>query len=499
MNNEKREQAKRYAIIAAICVFSTQFGVTIIAPLLGIFVSESENPYIASSLIFAAFTLVSMPLQIPSGILSDRFGRRKFIVAGLMLYAIASAMFMFFAQTSAQISAQTSAQISAQTLSQTPAKPLQLPQLHTHLSGLILARALQGAGAGLFFPAITALLTEKTSESEREDVFSIFNIGLGAGLTLGPIAGGYLTNTLGIASPFMLCIALAASSTALSLRFFTDSHDSRAADNSRKEGGKHHRNCDEEAHRDRTSDEKENPQAKQRTMMISCIIIFFGIGVAAIMSSVFSPFAKEYLNFSETFIGICLSAMLAVFSIMQHAFSMLLRVMEETHLAEFGIILCASGLAAIAFISDPPHIIAASLVIGAGLGAISLSTLTLASKAATQLHRFTTANGECGSGDYKSEDRNSGRDTPHRKEDRSGDYKSEDRNEKGDRNPERSVGGAMGVYYTMFYAGLGIIPLICGYISEIFSAKIVFLLYSAVLFAITPSLWLAGRTCSRSA
>ena len=395
------------AVIAAICVFSTQFGVTVVAPLLGMWVSAVEQPYVASALIFAAFTLVSTPLQIPAGKLSDKFGRKPFIVAGLLLYAVASALFPIFSPSD--------------TLTHAP---------FASLCGLILARALQGAGAGLFFPSITAFLTERTSEAERGEAFSIYNIGLGAGLALGPLAGGALTNSLNAIAPFVACVSLALFSAFLVLFLVQEEKLTEAG----AKRGKMSR---------KTSGKQKN------ALILACIVIFFGIGVAAIMSSMFSPYAKSKLNFSETLIGIFISAMLAVFAILQRVLSGISRKIGEVPLATLGVLLCASGLASLAFTANPQAIFLISFVLGAGLGAVSLSTLTLAS------------------------------------------YAAKDREGAGE-------GEIMGVYFTIFYAGLGTIPLVCGFLSEILGAERVFLLYALTLFALAPFILQAGRKLSLS-
>jgi MFS family permease len=78
--------------------------------------------------------------------------------------------------------------------------------------------------------------------------------------------------------------------------------------------------------------------------------------------------------------------------------------------------------------------------LGAGLGAISLGTLTLASKAA-------------GKG---------------------------------------QEGEVMGIYYTTFYASMGTIPIVCGALSDIFSVGLLFLGYAGLLCVLMFVVWLAG-------
>ena len=80
-----------------------------------------------------------------------------------------------------------------------------------------------------------------------------------------------------------------------------------------------------------------------------------------------------------------------------------------------------------------------SVFLGAGIGAILLGTLTLASNAAG----------------------------------------------------EGQEGEVMGIYYTTFYASLGSIPIVCGALSDIFSARLLFLGYAVLLLILMAVVWRA--------
>ena len=384
--------------IAAICVFSTQFGVTVIAtPLAWWVVERFETTWFVSSLIFAAFTIASTPLEIPGGMLSDKIGRKPLIVGGLLLYAGASALFPF-----------------------------------SHAaSDLIFARLLQGAGAGLFFPAITALITEMTSYKNRGYAMSIYNIGMGAGMALGPAAGGFLFAMFSIFVPFYLCVGFALLSVALVLLFVPEPRLRVKSNSESKTKSKTRRVALSLADRDR------------KALTFSCVVIFFGIGVAAIMTPVFAPFAAKELMLSLSFarrlelIGLILSTMLAVFAILQLLFNRLMKHTGELNLSILGLFMCALGLLFLYFATTPTELFLISIVLGAGLGALSLGTLTLASKSAAG-----------------------------------------------------KEGQVMGVYYTMFYAGLGAIPLLCGWLSDIAGPRLLFLSYALLLLILCLVLWL---------
>jgi len=370
--------------------------VTVIAPLLGTWVAASSTPFLVAALIFSAFTLVSTPLTIPGGILSDRVGRKPLIIAGLLLFALASFLFPFA----------------------------------TEPWDWIVIRAVQGAGAGLFFPALTALLAEVTSHTERGQAMSGYNIGLGLGLAVGPASGGLLFDRYGIFEPFLVCTALALSSAALVLLFL-----------------------DEPKRREERGEERLQLSGEDRkALTLAGSMIFFGIGVAAIMGALFSPYvaAPEGLQLSAGYIGALLSTLFMVFAVLQLLLNRVMTRVGDANLARAGLALCASGLVVLSFATRPGELVLMSVLLGAGLGAVSLGTLTMVSRAAGE----------------------------------------------GERAEERARHGkVMGIYYTAFYAGLGGIPLVCGALSEVFGAPALFLAYALLLLVVMLLGWrLADRS-----
>ncbi len=392
MPSDLDQTRAKIVIIAAISVFSTQFGVTVIAPLLGTWVEASGTPFIVAALIFSAFTIVSTLLNIPGGIISDKLGRKPLIIAGLLLYAVASALF-----------------------------PLSTEQYHW-----ICVRAVQGAGAGLFFPAITALLSEVSSYEERGHAMGVYNIGLGIGLAVGPASGGILFDRYGIFMPFLVCVAFAFLSVVLVLLFVQEP----------------------KLRIERKGVGLLLPERERRRLTLACSVIFFGIGVAAIMGALFSPFAfaPENLRLSAGIIGIILSLMFMVFALVQAGFNRLMKRIGELILSAAGLFLCACGLFVLYVATSIFELVIMSLFLGAGLGAISLGTLTLASKVAGE----------------------------------------------GEEEQEWS-GKVMGIYYTVFYAGLGGIPLVCGALSEVFGARLLFLAYAVLLLVVMGVVWRVSR------
>ncbi|WP_327425964.1 DHA2 family efflux MFS transporter permease subunit [Streptomyces sp. NBC_01236] len=106
-----------------------------------------------------AYNLVFAALLMTSGSLSDRFGRKGMLMAGLLVFGVASFVGGY---------------------ANTPAE-------------LIGARAVMGLGAAMTFPATLSLLTGVfTSRKERALSIGLWGATAGMAIALGPIVGGFL-------------------------------------------------------------------------------------------------------------------------------------------------------------------------------------------------------------------------------------------------------------------------------------------------------------------
>ncbi|MER6274568.1 MFS transporter [Streptomyces sp900105755] len=106
-----------------------------------------------------AYNLVFAALLLTSGSLSDRLGRKGVLMAGLLVFGVAS-----FVGGHAGSSAE-----------------------------LVAARAVMGLGAAMTFPATLALLTGAfTSRKERALSIGLWGATAGIAIALGPIVGGFL-------------------------------------------------------------------------------------------------------------------------------------------------------------------------------------------------------------------------------------------------------------------------------------------------------------------
>ncbi|WP_433052936.1 MFS transporter [Dactylosporangium sp. CS-033363] len=122
-----------------------------------------------------AYVLVFAGLLLPMGALGDRYGRKRLLMLGLGLFA-ASSLVAVFAQDAAQV---------------------------------IAARALMGVGGAILTPLTMAVLPVLFDDHGRGRAISLLTMGMGIGLPLGPIIGGYLLEHFWWGSIFVINVPVA--------------------------------------------------------------------------------------------------------------------------------------------------------------------------------------------------------------------------------------------------------------------------------------------------
>ena len=154
-------------------IFVDMVGVLMVLPLLPYYATDfnadgTEVGLLTS--IFAAAQVLSAPLW---GRLSDRYGRRPIILAGLVCAAVG---YLFFGFAEA-------------------------------LWMLFVTRAFQGAGAGTI-GVIQAYVSDSVAPKERAKALGWLTAAASAGVMLGPIVGSFFSDLIGRSGPGLIAAAL---------------------------------------------------------------------------------------------------------------------------------------------------------------------------------------------------------------------------------------------------------------------------------------------------
>src|SRR5437879_3143161 len=178
-----------------IAAFVINLDITIVNVALPTLVRELHASNSQLQWVVDAYSLVFASLLLAAGSLSDRLGRKGFLIGGLAVFGLASV---------------------AGGLTSIPGQ-------------LIVARCVMGLGAAMIFPATLSLISNVfTERGERARAIGLWGATVGAAIALGPIVGGWLLEQFNWTSIFFAIAPVAAAAAVFVASVVPTSRDPQA-------------------------------------------------------------------------------------------------------------------------------------------------------------------------------------------------------------------------------------------------------------------------------
>ncbi len=161
---------KKAFFVIVSTMFVSMLGMGIVTPFLPIYADQLGASALEVGMVQAAFSISGLTTLLFVGRMSDRLGRKRFLLVGLTIMTLASVAFIW-AQN-----------------------PLQL----------IIIRLFQGLGASAHLPIAQAYLGDITPEGDEGKWMGYFNAVLFGGIGMGPLVGGVLADVFSITTTFLV-------------------------------------------------------------------------------------------------------------------------------------------------------------------------------------------------------------------------------------------------------------------------------------------------------
>ncbi|OBF13707.1 MFS transporter [Mycobacterium sp. ACS4331] len=177
--------------VALFCVQIDYFAVNLALPRMA---TDLDSSITDMQWVVSIYMLTLGAFMVPAGRVADIFGRRRVLLCGIALFAVASVL-CALAPTAAAV---------------------------------VASRALQGVGAAMIFPVSVSVLSNAyPAESSGRAIGLAYGIA-GLGNAAGPLVGGVLTETVGWRAVFWLLVPFAVLSLLIGARVIPETFDETA-------------------------------------------------------------------------------------------------------------------------------------------------------------------------------------------------------------------------------------------------------------------------------
>ncbi len=173
--SEKMSRSELRSTISLASIYGLRMmGMFLILPIFAVYAEtlEGGNDHTMIGLALGAYGLTQVLLQLPFGLASDKYGRKKVIYIGLAIFVVGSVV----------------------------------AAVGTDIVTVIIGRAIQGAGA--VSAVITALVADLTREEHRTKAMAMIGGTIGTAFAVSLVAGPLLNQWIGVSGIFWLTAIL---------------------------------------------------------------------------------------------------------------------------------------------------------------------------------------------------------------------------------------------------------------------------------------------------
>ena len=152
----------------SLVTFLILLGLSMVSPILPTYAESFQVSYTLVGFVVSSFAVTRMVLDMPAGLLSRRFDKKRIMVLGLVLLSTSSI----------------------------------LAGVAPNYITLVIARMIEGAGSALYVTTATVFLAQISGEEKRGQWMSLYMGMLLLGAIFGPTFGGILADLYDIRAPF---------------------------------------------------------------------------------------------------------------------------------------------------------------------------------------------------------------------------------------------------------------------------------------------------------
>lgn len=304
---------KRIISVIFVVIATVMIGVGIIAPLMPVYAQQMGATGMWLGIIFAAFATTRMIFTPLFGRFSDRFGRKWFLMAGLVAFTLLSLGYV----------------------------------ASTTVYQLTVLRLFHGLTSALVVPIAFAYIGDITPPGEEGKYMSLVNLPIFVGMGIGPFLGGRIADAFGIRSAFLVLFALGAIASLLVLFLLPDFR----------------------ARRSEHAGEPATFRAMLSNNLVKALItIRAGGAVRRAIVMAFLPAFADYIGLTKTHVGTMISVFIVSAAVVQYPAGALADRFEKIRIVVIGEILATVCFAFFPLIKTFPQLLAVGVVAGVAGG-----------------------------------------------------------------------------------------------------------------------------------